>query len=146
MYELFLTALVEEEDFEAACSVLSGLCAMPPWTSLHRVLYFKGPSKPTGLANQNSIVKTQRKDMLLLWKELHQQLTRQSYVLQARYEIFKERDLDQPSPDLNTLSGILRWLDFPDPPQARVSITQRKKSEIWEQKNLPSIMTDNKYL
>ncbi|TDZ24661.1 Mediator of RNA polymerase II transcription subunit 18 [Colletotrichum orbiculare MAFF 240422] len=147
MYELFITTLVDDEEIQAACSVLSGFCAMPAWQSLHRVLYFKGPAKPGGISKQNSIVKTPRKDIQMLWKDLHQQLSRQSYILQARYEVYKDRDFGQNASeaDLNARSGILRWTDFPEPPQPRSVVTQRKKTEIWDQRNLPSVMRDNNY-
>ncbi|KAE9581393.1 Mediator of RNA polymerase II transcription subunit 18 [Colletotrichum fructicola] len=149
MYELFLTTLVDDDDIQAACAVLGGLCAMPAWQSLHRVLYFKGPAKPGGISNQNSIVKTPRKDIQMLWKDLHQQLSRQSYILQARYEVFKDKDFGPTAPevDFNTRPGTLRWTDFPDPPQGgRSTVTQRKKTEIWDQRNLPAVMKDNNYL
>lgn len=47
--------------------------------------------------------------------------------------------------NLDELSGVLRWTDFPEPPQGRPILTQRKKVEIWEQKKLPSILRDNSY-
>ncbi|PFH59787.1 hypothetical protein XA68_11895 [Ophiocordyceps unilateralis] len=145
MYELFLTALVEQADFQAACAVLGGLCAMPPWHTLSRVLYFQGPPKPSGIANQASIDKPVRKDAAFLWKDLHQSLSRQSFVVQARYDIARDVDLGaSASPmDLDATAGILRWADFPDPPHGRPLLTQRKMVEIWEQKKLPSIMGDN---
>jgi mediator of RNA polymerase II transcription subunit 18, fungi type len=147
MYELFLTAFVEESDHAAACSVLSGLCGMPPWESVSRVLYFQGSPRPTGISNQSSIEKPVRKDVGFLWKDLHQNLSRQSFVLQARYEIVKERDMGagaQPV-DLDTVTGVLRWTDFPDPPHGRPILTQRKKVELWEQRKLPSVLRDNNY-
>lgn len=145
MYEVFLTALVEHRDFHAACAVLSGFCAMPPWETLSRVLYFHGPPRPTGISNQASIDKPTRKDVAFLWKDLHQSLSRQSFVLQARYEIAKERDMGPSGAamDLDATPGILRWTDFPDPPHGRPLLTQRKVIEIWDQKKLPLVMRDN---
>ena len=147
MYEIFLTALVEDADFAAACSVLSGLCGMSPWESIHRVLYFQGPGRPAGISNQSSIEKPMRKDAALLWKDLHQNLSRQSFVLQTRYEVIKDRDMGpNASPtNLDTLPGILQYTDFPDPPRGQPLLTQRKKVELWEQKRLSSIMRDNGY-
>ncbi|KAH7149082.1 mediator complex, subunit Med18 [Dactylonectria estremocensis] len=148
MYEVFLTALVEENDFGAACAVLGGLCGMSPWESVHRVLYFQGPPRPVGISNQSSIDKPIRKDVGLLWKDLHQNLARQSFVLQARYEILKDRDMsvNAPATDLDATPGMLRWTDFPDPPHGRPLLTQRKKVELWEQKKLPSVMRDNQHI
>jgi mediator of RNA polymerase II transcription subunit 18, fungi type len=170
MYELFLTALIQDEDLEAACSVLEGFCGMRPWETVHRVLYFQGPPKPAGMNNQTSIDKRSlRKDTLMLWKDLHQNLNRQSFILQARYDLqnFKawsggdasavNADASvgkdpaataappAASSDLNAIPGILRWTDFPDPPHGRPNITQRKKVELWEQKNLVAIMRDNNH-
>lgn len=150
MYEIFLTTVIPPEDIKATCSILAGLCAMPAWESLNRVLYFKGPSRPNGFSNQSSIVKAgQRKDAGALWKEMHQQLSRQSHVIQARYEVFKDKDFGNTEPaDFDARPGVLRFTDFPDPPLkgANANLTQRKKTEIWDQKNLPSIMRDNNYV
>jgi mediator of RNA polymerase II transcription subunit 18, fungi type len=152
MYEIFLSAVVNDDDVKAACDVLSGLCAMPPWYSLHHVLYFKGPPRATGLSSQKSLDKSARKDFPT-WRELHQHLNRQSFILQARYEVFKEKDFVGPGvedtqngKDFNSQLGTLRWTDFPEPPNNRAWLTQRKKLEIWEQKNLPAIMSDNKHV
>ncbi|PHH71091.1 hypothetical protein CDD82_6758 [Ophiocordyceps australis] len=147
MYELFLTALVEPGDLEAACSVLGGLCSMTPWETISRVVYYQGPSKPNGISNQTSIDKPMRKDTALLWKDLHQNLSRQSYIVQARYDVSKQRDMGPQAMamDLNNTPGILRWTDFPDPPHGRPLIIQRKFVDLWEQKKLPSVMRDNQY-
>lgn len=62
-------------------------------------------------------------------------------------EVVKERDMGSGAQavNLDELSGVLRWTDFPEPPQGRPILTQRKKVEIWEQKKLPSILRDNSY-
>ncbi|RDA85845.1 hypothetical protein CP532_4894 [Ophiocordyceps camponoti-leonardi (nom. inval.)] len=145
MYELSLTAPVEQADFQAACAVLGGICAMPPWQTVSRVLYYQGPPKPAGIANQASIDKPVRKDAAFRWKDLHQSLSRQSFVIQTRYEVVPDRDMGPSATpmDLDAAAGILRWADFPDPPHGRPLLTQRKVVEIWEQKRLPSVMRDN---
>jgi mediator of RNA polymerase II transcription subunit 18 len=147
MYELFLTAFVEDADLSAACAVLSGLCGMPAWESLSRVLYFQGVGRPIGISNQSSIERPFRKDVGLLWKDLHQSLSKQLFVLQARYEVVKDRDMgpQAQAADLDGTAGVLRWTDFPDAPHGRPIVVQRKKVEIWEQKKLPSILSDNNY-
>ncbi|KAL6862236.1 mediator complex, subunit Med18 [Trichoderma novae-zelandiae] len=147
MYELFLTALVEDSDINTALAVLSGFCSMQPWESTSRVLYFQGPPRPSGITNQRSLEKPIRKDVALLWKELHQNLSRQSFVLQARYEILKDRDLGPSAEpvDLDTVPGILRWTDFPDPPRNQPILAQRKKVELWDQKKLLSVLQENNH-
>lgn len=148
MYELSLTAFVEDGDFHATCAVLGGLCGMPSWESVARVLYFQGPPQPVGMANHKSLDKPLRKDTTFLLRDLHQNLSRQPYLLQARYDVVKDRDMgDSAAPaDLDSVPGMLRWTDFPDPPQGRPHITQRKKVEIWEQRHLMSLLNDNRYM
>ncbi|KAF4452435.1 hypothetical protein F53441_4715 [Fusarium austroafricanum] len=147
MHEIFLTALVEDKDFSSACAVLGGLTNMDPWESVQRVLYFQGPQRPMGFSKMNSIEKPVRKDIGFLWKELHQNLTRQSFILQTRYDVLKDRDMGpSASPmDLDTTQGVLRWTDFPDPPRGQPLLTQRKKVELWEQRKLPSVLRENSH-
>ena len=147
MYEVFMTATVDDRDFSTACSILGGVCAMEPWQSINRVLYYQGPPKPSGLSNQSSIEKPVRKNAAPLWKELHQNLSRQSFIVQARYDIVKDRDMGSSATpmDVNTAGGTLRWTDFPDPPHGKPVLTQRKKVELWDQKNIPSVLTDNQH-
>ncbi|KAG4260285.1 hypothetical protein FPRO04_08833 [Fusarium proliferatum] len=148
MHEIFLTALIEDKDFTSACAVLGGLTNMDPWQSIQRVLYFQGPQRPTGISNQSSIEKPIRNNNGFLWKELHQNLTRQSFILQTRYDVLKDRDMGANSSpmDLDATQGILRWTDFPDPPRGQPLLTQRKKVELWDQKKLPSVMRDNNHI
>ncbi|CAF3615900.1 hypothetical protein SNK03_003890 [Fusarium graminearum] len=148
MHEIFLTALIEDKDFAGACSVLGGLTNMDPWESIQRVLYFQGPPRPMGIFNQSSIKKPiSPPNTGFLWKELHQNLTRQSFILQTRYDVLKDRDMgtNAPAMDLDATQGVLKWTDFPDPPRGQPLLTQRKKVELWEQKMLPSLMRDNNH-
>ncbi|KAF9772497.1 hypothetical protein IL306_009801 [Fusarium sp. DS 682] len=148
MHEIFLTALIEDKDFSSACAVLGGLTNMDPWQSIQRVLYFQGPQRPMGISNQSSIEKPIRNNTGFLWKELHQNLTRQSFILQTRYDVLKDRDMgvNAPPMDLDAMQGVLRWTDFPDPPRGQPLLTQRKKVELWDQKKLPSVMRDNNHI
>lgn len=147
MYELFLTGIVESKDINAACSVLSGLCGMPPWESLSRVLYYQGPPKPPGFSNLAGLEKMIRKESAYHLKELHQGLSRQSFILQTRYEVRKDTDLgpNAATVDLDSVPGMLRWTDVPDPPHNRPHLTQRKKVEIWEQRKLPTLLNNNNF-
>lgn len=145
MYELFLTALVEGDDFHAACSVLGGLCGMQPWETAMRVLYYQAPVQPPGLGNHASLDKPLRKDTAYLLKELHQNLSRLPFILQTRYEIDQSGGESAQAADLDAQPGMLRWTNLPDPPQGRPHLTQRKMVELWEQKNLQTLMSDNNY-
>ena len=150
MYELSLLAIVASKDVPRACNVLSGLCAQEPWESIHHVHFFRGSGRPSGMANPSPTPWPQQKDIPALWKELDQALGRQSYHVQVRYEVSKGDFGSGNATDFNAAPGILRWTDFPEPPQAVAQqdkglITQRKKIEIWGQKNLYNILTGKQY-
>ena len=89
MHELFLNATVGNTDFEQATAVLQGLCAMAAWQSRHQVLYYAGPPQGKAFTNMRAAQPSPHKKY---WPELSQQLSRQSYILQARYEVFKDKD------------------------------------------------------
>ncbi|KAM3444774.1 hypothetical protein NHJ13734_001124 [Beauveria thailandica] len=145
MYEVFLTSVVEDADFTSACSILEGLCSMKAWESVVRIIYYHGPQRPAGLSNQTSIEKPIRKNVAPLWRELHQNLSRQSFIIQTRYEVLKDRDFGECAKpaELDATPGILRWADFPDPAHGKPLLTQRKMVELWDQRALPSLLREN---
>ncbi|SPO05594.1 uncharacterized protein DNG_08281 [Cephalotrichum gorgonifer] len=150
MYELSLLAFVDDKDVPASLSVLSGLCSQSPWESIHRVHFLHGPGRPTGMPNPSPTPTNQQKDVPALWKELDRALGRQSYHLQLRYEVSKADFGKADGMDFNAAPGILRWVDFPEPAQAvpgaeKGVVMQRKKVEIWGQKNLHSVLAGNSY-
>ncbi|KAJ9149471.1 Mediator of RNA polymerase II transcription subunit 18 [Pleurostoma richardsiae] len=147
MHELFLTGVVRDDDLEMARAVLQGFCAMNSWQSTHRVLFFRGPPQPKGLPKSEAIPKLPQTQAL--WRDLHQNLARQSYVLQLRYEVFRDRDFggdamqtDAKPATLDHTPGTLRWTDIPDPTGNR-PVTQRKKVDIPDQRNLIRVVQDN---
>lgn len=150
MYELSLLGFVEDKDVGRAVSILSGVCAQTPWEALYHVYYYRGPGRPSGMANPSPTPTNQQKDVPALWKELDRALSRQSYHLQVRHEVSKA-DFGKLEPtELDVDPGVLRWVDFPDPAQTVVGIekgavTQRKKVEIWGQKNLHSLVKGKGY-
>ena len=162
MYELFLTATVGKEDFTMACAILQGLAWMEARQEVHRVLYFSGPPQPQprGLPNTRSF-RQAAPPVQPLWTELAKQLARSSYILQLDYEVFRDTDFGADAvggggeaggaeeeaklplaADLNSTPGTLRWIDLPDPLRD-TPVTQRKKVEIPDQRNLLSVMADN---
>ncbi len=104
MHELFLTAVVSAADFERATAILQGLCAMSAFQSVHHVIYLAGPTPPAprGLPNTRLI---QPSPFSKLWAELGQQLARQSFILQARYEVFKDRSFGAGQADAAAANG-----------------------------------------
>jgi mediator of RNA polymerase II transcription subunit 18, fungi type len=149
MYELCLSAMIEENDEHRAKAVFCGLCAIDqPWYDLHHVVFFRGPNeaRPRGIFNTSSIHRfTTDKEVAMDWKDLHQNLTRQAYVIRTKYQVYQNVDFGAPVGDFNARPGKLHWMDFPEPPQGRPAITQRKKVEIWDQQNLHKVLNDNKY-
>ncbi|KAL1889747.1 hypothetical protein Sste5346_008735 [Sporothrix stenoceras] len=158
MHELFLTAVVPDVDIERAKALLQGLSGMTARGTVHRILYFAGPPQPRGLAVKRAIPQPIQPAQGRLWAELHQQMMRQSFVLQARYPVNRDELGATPAASpgaaaiLNgSAPGTLRWTDIPDPTGGSSAteimrmITQRKKVELADTRNLPAILTDNGY-
>ncbi|KAI1174561.1 mediator complex, subunit Med18 [Nemania sp. FL0916] len=147
MHELFLTASVKQSDFDTACAVLQGLSWMTARRTVYRVLYFAGPSQPKGLSVAPPPSALPRAVERQLWGDLHKQLLRSSYILQAAYEVAPETDFGRDvAMDFNRLPATLRWTDLPDPVRGGGDgmITSRKKIEIPFRHLLPKTLTDNK--
>ncbi|CAK7234833.1 hypothetical protein SEUCBS140593_009080 [Sporothrix eucalyptigena] len=156
MHELFITAVVPDADIERAKALLQGLSGMTARHNVTRVLYFAGPQQPRGLAVKRSIPQPIQPAQGRLWAELHQQMVRQSFVLQARYPV-NVGELGAPASSspgsaaivAGSAPGTLRWTDLPDPTGGNSATgivrlaTQRKKIELVETRNLPAILTDN---
>ncbi|ERT03310.1 uncharacterized protein SPSK_09479 [Sporothrix schenckii 1099-18] len=160
MHELFLTAVVPDTDIERAKALLQGLSGMTARGTVHRILYFAGPPQPRGLAVKRAIPQPIQPAQGRLWTELHQQMVRQSFVLQARYPVNRDELGAAPGPATSpgaaailsgAAQGTLRWTDIPDPTGGSSAtgitrlVTQRKKVELPETRNLPAILTDNGY-
>lgn len=178
MQDLFLTSFVRGgEEFERACAVLQAVANMSGWHSLHRVVFYSGPLPPKGLPNTRSAQQVlqhqptgakpspqQQQQTAALWATLNQALTKTSYVMQVRYEVFKDRDMaekaeesDQGAEDassaaaadsgaeLNKTIGTLRWTDLPVKQPDSNPVTQRKKVDIPDHKNLIAVLKDNNH-
>ncbi|KAH9907842.1 mediator complex, subunit Med18 [Xylariomycetidae sp. FL2044] len=142
MRELFLTSSVKDGEFDMACAIFQGLTWMTARPSLHRILFVAGPPQPKGLPNTRAF--RQKRDPAP-WNELHKQLTRSSYVLQAAYEVSKDADFGRGTEmQFNSLDGMLLWMDLPDPLRES-PITSRKKIEIHSQRDLLTGLAENAY-
>lgn len=150
MYELSLLGFVDDKDVDRALSILSGVCAQTPWETIHHVHYYRGPGRPSGMANPSPTPTAQQKDVPALWKELDRALSRQSYHIQVRHEVSRADFGKGELTDFDADPAVLRWVDFPEPAQAvagveKGAVTQRKKVEIWGQKNLHSLVKGKGY-
>ncbi|KAH8677646.1 mediator complex, subunit Med18 [Xylariales sp. PMI_506] len=146
MYELFLTAAVKDADIDKARGIMQGLSWMSARRNVYRVLYFAGQSRPVGLPSIKSMQQQLPRQSLPQWNELSKEFTRSSYIYQVLYEVFPDKDFGTGTTmDLNSSQGTLRWTDFPDPPREKGQLLMhRKKIDIYDQKNLPFILSGNK--
>ncbi|CAN8104389.1 unnamed protein product [Discula destructiva] len=174
MYELFATAFVNDADLETASSILSGYGWDSLHKRVYRDLYFAGvnPNHPKGLAKTNSIQgMPPEPDVFAIglpnfeppppagtrivepeWQELSNILKKQSYIVKASYEVSKDRDFANVQPiaanHFDANPGALFWSEMPDPVSiagGQGLILQRKKIEIHDQLNLPTVLTDNDF-
>jgi len=112
MRELCVSATFNAADFEHATAVLQGLCGMSAWQSTHRVLYFGGPTPAKGFPKTKSLPLNPHGSgpVTKLWVELNQNLARSSFLVQLRYEVFKDRDFgkaESGSEDPGSVYGVV---------------------------------------
>lgn len=173
MYELFLTAFVNDVDFDNARSILSSYCWSDPNPRLFRVFHFAGPAQPKPLAKRNNIngIRPAPDPFMFglpnaeplqsqpgayvdpAWKELSDIIKKQSYIVTARYQVSKAVDFgaEAGAPQQKSLAampGALFWSEIPDPASVaggQSLVMQRKKIEIWDQLNLPTVLGENEF-
>lgn len=87
MHELFTSAIVPHTLVDEVLKILQGLCAMTPIRHLERRLIFEGPKVPPLLGMRGAQLQNQNSANAPLWKELHEQLVRQSYYITISYDI-----------------------------------------------------------
>lgn len=174
MYELFLTAFVNDVDFDNARSILSSYCWSDPNPRVYRVLHFAGPAQPKPLAKRNNIngIRPAPDPFMFglpgaeplqqpqagayvdpAWRELSDIVKKQSYIVTARYQVSKAADFggqqqQQQHKQLGSTPGALFWSEIPDPASVaggQSLVLQRKKVEIWDQLNLPAVLADNDF-
>jgi mediator of RNA polymerase II transcription subunit 18 len=93
MQELFLSSTVANEDLQRALRILQGYCGMKPVTFLRRRLIWEGPRARTGLKGVDQGI-YKRQPLLRephLWKGLHEQLVRQSYIITLLYDVDRDQ-------------------------------------------------------
>jgi mediator of RNA polymerase II transcription subunit 18, fungi type len=86
MHELFTSTAVPHALVDEVLKILQGLCAMTPIRHLERRLIFEGPKAPPLLGMRGAQLQNQNPANAPLWKELHEQLVRQSYYITISYE------------------------------------------------------------
>ncbi|PBP19054.1 putative Mediator of RNA polymerase II transcription subunit 18 [Diplocarpon rosae] len=132
MHELFLTTYVYEGDLNTTEKILQGYCASHPKTILFRKLIWEGPRTRTPKPIDMKFIKAQPQQVMMSWKILSDQLSRQSYILNTLYEVDESSfgqaenglisDTNTPPREgyfLDQRPGTLRWNDLPDPTAAK---------------------------
>ncbi|KAL1884010.1 hypothetical protein Daus18300_000119 [Diaporthe australafricana] len=170
MYELFLTAFINDVDFDNARSILSSYCWSDPSPRVYRVLHFAGPAQPKPLAKRNNIngIRPAPDPFMFglpgaeplqsqmgayidpAWKEFSDIIKKQSYIVTTRYQLSKTSDFGGSGPhkQLTSTPGALFWTEIPDPASVaggQSLVMQRKKIEIWDQLNLPAVLSENEF-
>ncbi len=91
MHELFISAAVSHSLVNEILKILQGLCAMTPVRHLEHRLIFEGPKGPPLLGIRGAQLQKQNSANILLWKELHEQLVRQSYYITISYDVDEDQ-------------------------------------------------------
>jgi hypothetical protein len=101
MHEYFTTAAVKNSEVVGILMTLQGLCGMTPVRQLERRIIFEGP-KTNPLTGIGASQLQSRKPMNLpLWRELNEQLVRQSYYISVSHEINEFHFGKQTTPEGN---------------------------------------------
>jgi mediator of RNA polymerase II transcription subunit 18, fungi type len=87
MHELFTTAAVQHAQVGETLKILQGLCGMTPVRQLERRLIFEGPKGPPLVPIGSAFLQSRQQANTSVWKELNEQLLRQSYYLSISYEL-----------------------------------------------------------
>ena len=87
MHELFLTAQVSGDDLQRSLRVLQGYCGMSPIPLLRRRLIWDGPKSRSLKGIDPAFIRVQVPQKQPLWRSLHEQLIRQSYIITLVYDV-----------------------------------------------------------
>jgi mediator of RNA polymerase II transcription subunit 18, fungi type len=98
MHELFTTAAIPHTLVGEILKILQGLCGMTPMRQLERRLVFEGPKAPPLIGIGVSQLQGRNQLNIRLWRELHEQLIRQSYYITICYEV-DEAEFGRPVSD-----------------------------------------------
>jgi hypothetical protein len=118
MHELFLTAHLSDDDVQRAIRILQGYCGMSPVTLVRRRMLFEGPRLRQQLKGIDPVfVSKQPQGKQLLWKSLHEQITRQAYIIALIFDINKDHF---GQPEVSESQGVVDepsknqpWVTFP---------------------------------
>ncbi|ROW08603.1 hypothetical protein VPNG_06156 [Cytospora leucostoma] len=145
MYELFMTAFINDVDFDRARSLLSGYCWSEPNSRIYRVIHYDGPNPPKPIVKTANIrgippqpdpftyglpgavpLQPQAGPGPYIdpeWKTLSDILKKQSYIVTARWELPSKDNLGgdggPPSPQASTAKAHSQTPAASSPSSAR---------------------------
>jgi mediator of RNA polymerase II transcription subunit 18 len=90
MHELFLISHLSDDEVQRALRIFQGYCGMSPVTLLRRRMTFEGPRLKQLKGIEPTFIKDQERGKQHLWRSLHDQITRQSYVITLIFDINKD--------------------------------------------------------
>ena len=92
MHELFLSTQVANDDLQRALRILQGYCGMKPVSFLRRRLIWEGPRMRNGLKGvEAGFLKDRKPPKDVIWRGLHEQLIRQSYIITLLYDVNRDQ-------------------------------------------------------
>lgn len=112
MHELFLIAHLSDDDVQRALRIFQGYCGMSPVTLLRRRMTFEGPRLKQLKGIDPTVIQNQKRENQNLWKNLHTQITRQSYVITLIFDINKDHF---GQPEVSESQGLVNELGKDQP-------------------------------
>lgn len=91
MHELFLTTSIPHDGKNWALRILQGYCGMNPDPLVRRRLIWQGPRRRNLPGVNPKLLGNQTPPKMALWKTLHEQLVRQSYVVTLLYDVQRDQ-------------------------------------------------------
>jgi hypothetical protein len=88
MHELVTIAVVPQIEVKGLLMILQGLCAMTPVRQLEWRLTFEGPRANPLPGIGPALLQSRKPSNQSLWKELNDQLIRQSYYIVISYDVY----------------------------------------------------------
>ncbi|KAK4164967.1 mediator complex, subunit Med18 [Cladorrhinum sp. PSN259] len=150
MHDIFITAVVHDDDILKARAILAGATKSQEYHYFMRTQHFEPTDTSVkGLPLHKELIK-ERNAHTPLWNELNSILLKQAYTLQVRTKVNQD-EIDSAkngaSPIIPpTRVRVLKWCEMPDPPSQHLApwISQRRALDILDPK-VEKVLLDNRF-
>ncbi|KAK3990478.1 mediator complex, subunit Med18 [Cladorrhinum sp. PSN332] len=150
MHDIFLTAVIQDEDVLKARAILAGVTKSQEYHLFMRIQHFEPKDQSVkGLPLIKELTK-ERNNHTPNWLELNSILLKQAYTLQIRTKVNKdeiEAAKNGGAPLIPpTRVRVLKWCEMPDPPSQHLPpwISQRRALDIYDPQ-MEKILVDNRF-